>query len=42
MKTQDCIFCQIIEENNPEKVVASGDDYAIIKGMQIRRGHRSK
>ena len=33
---ENCIFCNLINENDPIKIPEQGKDYSIIKGMFIK------
>ena len=33
---ENCIFCDLIKENDPIKIPEQGKDYSIIKGMFIQ------
>lgn len=34
---ENCIFCELINENDPIKIPEQGKDYSIIKGKFIKR-----
>ena len=36
-RMENCIFCELINENDPIKIPEQGKDYSIIKGKFIKR-----